>query len=125
MKRFWSEMNPSVRGFLLIGLVALTIVVLNLYTALASLQAIVRIAFFLAIAFFLYLLWRERREEISAWPGRARFAFFGAVLLIVADIGAYIVVGAGGFAALAFVAVLAIGGYAAFRVWRDQRTYGY
>ena len=125
MKRFWTEMNPSVRGFLLIGLVALAIVVLNLYTALASLQAIVRIAFFLAIAFFLFLLWRERREEIAAWPGRARFAFFGAVFLIVVDIGAYILVGASGVAALAFVGVLAISAFAAFRVWRDQRTYGF
>jgi cytochrome c oxidase assembly factor CtaG len=125
MKRFWDDMNPTLRGFILIGLVALTIVVLNLYTALASLQAIVRIAFFLAIAFFLYLLWRERREEISAWPGRARFAFFGAVALIVADIGTYILVGASGLAAVAFVAVIAIGAFAAVRVWRDQRTYGY
>ena len=125
MKRYWDRLNPTLRGFLLIGLVALTIVVLNLYTALASLQAIVRIAFFLAIAFFLYLLWRERREEIGSWPGRARFAFFGAVVLIVADIGTYIVVGASGFAAVAFIAVIAISGFAAFRVWRDQRTYGY
>jgi hypothetical protein len=125
MKRFWDGLNPTVRGFLLIGLVALAIVVLNLYTALASLQAIVRIAFFLAIAFFIYLLWRERREEIGAWPGRARFAFFGAVVLIVADIGTYILVGASGLAALAFVAVLAVSAFAAFRVWRDQKSYGY
>ena len=125
MKRWWGDMNPTLRGFLLIGLVALAVVVLNLYTALASLQAIVRIAFFLAIAFFLYLLWRERREEISMWPGRVRFAFFGAVALIVADIGAYILVGASGLGAVAFIGVLAISGFAAFRVWRDQRTYGY
>jgi cytochrome c oxidase assembly factor CtaG len=125
MKRYWDRLNPTVRGFLLIGLVALTIVVLDLYTALASLQAIVRIAFFLAIAFFLYLLWRERREEIGSWPGRARFAFFGAIALIVADIGAYILVGASGLAAVAFVAVLGIGAFAAVRVWRDQRTFGY
>ncbi len=125
MKRYWSDLNPTLRGFLLIGLVALTIVVLNLYTALASLQAIVRIAFFLAVAFFLYLLWRERREEIGAWPGRARFAFFGAVFLIVVDIGAYILFGASGLAAVVFVLVIAISAFAAFRVWRDQRTYGY
>jgi len=125
VKRYWSEVNPTVRGFLLIGLVALLIVVLNLYTALASLQAIVRIAFFLAIAFFLYLLWRERREEIGAWPARARFAFFGAVFLIVADIGAFILIGASGLAAVAFVGVIAVSAFAAFRVWRDQRTFGY
>ena len=125
MKRYWSDMNPTLRGFLIIGLVALTVVVLNLYNALASLQALAQIGFFLAIAFFAFLLWRERREEIGAWPGRARFVFFGAVLLIIADIGAFIVVGASGLAAVAFVAVLVISGFAAFRVWRDQRSYGY
>ena len=125
MKRYWNDMNPSVRGFLILGLIALAIVVLNLYTALASLQALVQIAFFLAIAFFLYLLWRERREEIASWPGRARFVFFGAVLLIVADIGTFVLFGASGLAALAFVAVLAISAFAAIRTWRDHRSYGY
>ena len=125
MKRFWSDMNPTLRGFLIIGLIALTVVALNLYTALASLQVIAQIAFFLAIAFFLYLVWRERRSDIAVWPRHARIAFYGAVVLIVADIGAYILVGAAGLAAVAFLLVIAISGFAAFRAWRDQRTYGY
>ena len=118
-------MNPTLRGFLIIGLIALAVVVLNLYTALASLQLIAQIAFFLAIAFFLYLVWRERRSDIAVWPRHARIAFYGAVVLIVADIGAYILVGAAGLAAVAFLLVIAISGFAGFRAWRDQRTYGY
>ena len=46
-------------------------------------------------------------------------------MLIVVDIGAYILVGASGLAAVAFLLVIAISGFAAFRAWRDQRTYGY
>ena len=125
LRRFWSELNPTVRGFLIIGLIALAVVVLNLSTALASLYVIARIAFLLAIAFFLYLVWRERREEINAWPGRARSAFYAAALLIVVDVVAFSLFGASGLAAAAFLLVLILCGFAMFRVWRDQRTYGY
>jgi hypothetical protein len=125
VKRFWSDMNPTLRGFLIIGLIALIVVVLNLYTALASLMAIARIAFLLAIAFFVYLVWRERREEISAWPGRARFAFYGGALVIVATIGSFILFGASGAAAAGGLLAIVLSGFAMFRVWRDQRTYGY
>ena len=58
-------MNPTLRGFLIIAAIALTVIVLNLYVALASLFLLAQIAFFLAIAFFIYLLWRERRDDIE------------------------------------------------------------
>ena len=69
MKRFWANMNPTVRGFLVIGAIALTVVVLNLYNVLASLAILVQIAFLLAITFFVFLVWRERREEIVGLAG--------------------------------------------------------
>ncbi len=125
MKRFWSELNPTLRGFLIIGLIALTVVVLNLYTALASLQALARIAFALAIAFFVFLLWRERREEIGSWSGRARVAFYFGALVIVATIGSFVLIGANGVAAAAGLIAIAVAGFAMYRVWRDQRSYGY
>jgi small-conductance mechanosensitive channel len=125
IKRIWSDMNPTLRGFLIIALIAVTIVVLNLYTALASLYLIARIAFLLAIAFFLYLVWRERRDEIATWPRYARLALYGGALLIVADVAAFSLVGASGMAAVAFLLVIGICGFAMFRVWREQRTYGY
>jgi small-conductance mechanosensitive channel len=125
IKRIWSDMNPTLRGFLIIALIAVTIVVLNLYTALASLYVIARIAFLLAIAFFLYLVWRDRRDDIATWPRYARLALYGGALLIVADVAAFSLVGASGMAAVAFLLVIGICGFAMFRVWREQRTYGY
>jgi len=125
MARFWRDLNPTLRGFAIIALIALAVVVLNLYTALASLYLIARIGFLLAIAFFFYLLWRERREDIGAWPGRAKFAFYGGAALIALDVLTFGFWGASGLAALGFLAVLGFAGYAMFRAWRDQHTYGY
>ena len=122
MKRLIADMNPMLRGFLLIALVALVIVVLQLQTTLTALFLIARIAFFVAIAVFLYLLWRDRRSDIETWSRRGRTVFYAAALLIVADIGAYTLFGASGPDALAFVLVLAFCGFAMFRVWRDERS---
>jgi hypothetical protein len=116
-------MNPMVRGFLVIGLIALVVVVLQLEATLFALFLIARIAFFLAIAFFVYLMWRERREEIQLWSGRSRAVFYGAALLVVADIAASIVHGISGPDALAFFLVLGLCGFAMWRVWRDEHTY--
>jgi small-conductance mechanosensitive channel len=123
--RIWGNLNPTVRGFLIIGAIALTVVVLNLYNVLASLAILMRIAFLLAITFFFYLMWRERREQIATWPGHARIALYGAAGLIAFDLVVFGFWGASGLGAVAFLLVLGICGYAAYRVWRDQRTYGY
>lgn len=123
MRRLLRDMNPTLRGFLLIALVAAAIVVLQLETTLVSLFLLARIALFLAIAFFVYLLWRERRAEIATWSDRARAVFYGAALLIVADLAAFFWQGPSGLDALAFLLVLGLAGFAMFRVWRDERTY--
>jgi len=123
--RYWEKLNPTVRGFLIIGAIALTVVVLNLYNVLASLAILLRIAFLFAIAFFFYLMWRERREEIATWPGHARFALYGAAALVVFDLLVFGFWGASGLGAVAFLLVVVICGYAAYRVWRNQHTYGY
>jgi small-conductance mechanosensitive channel len=123
MRRFVSDMNPFVRGLLVVALVALVIVVLQLYQTLFALQLLARIAFFLAIAFFIYLVWRERREDIAAWSSRSQAVFYGGALLIVADLGSYFLLGASGPDALAFLLVLVLAGFSMFRVWRDERRY--
>lgn len=124
MRRFVREMNPLVRGLAIVALVAVVIVVLQLQTTLTALFLLARIAFFLAAAFFVYMLWRERRDDIGGWSKRAQWAFYGAVGLLVADFG-WFVLGGGheGLDALAFVLVLVIGGFSLWRVWRDQHTY--
>ena len=123
MGKFLSD-RPTLRGFLIIGLIALVVVVLQLEATLVALSIILRIAFFLAIAFFVFLMWRERRSDIDTWSGRAKTVFYGAALLIVADVGVWIVRGLGsGLNALAFVLVLGLSGFAMWRIWRDEHSY--
>jgi small-conductance mechanosensitive channel len=124
MRRFFADMNPTLRGFLIIAAIVLAIIILNQQTALLSLVYLTRIVFFLAVAFFIYLLWRERRGDISTWPGRAQFAFYGGAILALVAIGVFIVYGASGQEALAFFLILGLCGFAMFRTWRDQHRYG-
>jgi cytochrome c oxidase assembly factor CtaG len=124
MRRFFSDMNPTLRGFLIVVGIVLLVIVLNQQNTVVSLLLLARIAFFLAIAFFIYLLWRERRLEISTWPTRARFAFYGGAVLIVVALGTFILTTVSGRNALAFFLVLGLSAFAMFRAWRDQHTYG-
>jgi small-conductance mechanosensitive channel len=124
MRRFFADMNATLRGFLIIVAIVLVVILLNQQTALLSLVALARIAFFLAVAFFVYLLWRERRSDISTWSGRARFAFYGGALLIIVAIGTFILTSVSGRNALAFFLILGLSAFSMFRVWRDQHTYG-
>ena len=124
MRNAFSRMNPTLRGFLVIGVIALVVVVLQLEATLVALSMILRIAFFLAIAFFLFLMWRERRSEIDTWSGRAKTVFYGAALLAVADVAASILHGfSSGPDALAFILVLGLCGFSMWRVWRNEHTY--
>jgi hypothetical protein len=117
------RINPTLRGFLIIAAIAAVIVVLHQETTLAALFVIARIAFVLAIAFFLYLLWRDHKSEIGVWPARAKWVFYGAAAMIVADILVLSFVNETGVDAVIFVLVLAAGLFAMWRVWRDQHTY--
>ncbi|HXY81566.1 MAG TPA: hypothetical protein VEH55_09360 [Gaiellaceae bacterium] len=123
MRGFFSRLNPTVRGFLILAAIAAVVVLLQLETTLAALLVVARIAFLLAIAFFVFLMWRERRAEIGMWSLRARVVFYGAALLAVADLGVDWYGGAHGLQVLAFVVVLALSGFAMWRTWRDQHTY--
>jgi len=123
MRAFFSRMNPTLRGFLIIIAIVVVIVVLQLESTLVALSLIARIAFLLAIAFFVYLVWRERRGEIGEWPRRASVAFYSAAILAVLDLVVYWYGGATGLQVLAFVAVLVLCGLAMFRIWRDQHHY--
>ncbi len=123
MSSRFPRINATLRGFLILAAIAGLIVVFQLEQTLAALLIIARIAFLLAIAYFIFLVWRERREGISMWSPRARIVFYGAAILAVADVGVYWYGGAVGYEVLAFVAVLALCGLAMFRTWRDQHTY--
>ena len=126
MSKLWNRLNPTLRAFLIVALIALVIVVLQLYQTLIALGMLLRIAFFLAIAFFVFLIWRDRlRGDIETWSGRAKAVFYGGAALIVLDLGVFFWPGrtTAGLDAVAFLAVLALAGFSMWRVWRDERTY--
>jgi uncharacterized membrane protein len=123
VKGFLSD-HPTLRGFLIIGVIAVVVVALSLQPTLAALFLLARIAFFLAIAFFVYLVWREQRSNIALWPRRAYAAFYGAAVLAIASLGVYFWRGASGLDAVAFLIILGLCGFSMWRVWRDQHTYG-
>jgi small-conductance mechanosensitive channel len=123
VRRFVADMNPTVRGLILIAIVSAAIVALRAESALVQLSVLLQVLFVVAIAIFVYTTWRERRHEIELWPLRARISFYGAAGLILADIAAFWYDRPSGPAALAFFLVLGISGFAMFRVWRDQHTY--
>jgi hypothetical protein len=129
MRRFLGDMNPTLRGFLIIALVALVVVVLQLYQTVIALGILIRIVFFIAIAAVIYMFWRDRlRHEIDTWGNRQRSVFYGGAALIVVDLGVLFWPSRpplAGLNAIAFLGVLVLSGVAMWRVWRDQQTYTY
>jgi hypothetical protein len=123
MRRFWDRIPPLARGLGLIAIVAAVVIVLSLEPVIATVGGLVRIAFFLAIAFFLFLLWRERRGDFEAWSDRNRRLFYGAIVLAVVDVGMLIGLGASGRDALAFFLVLGACAWVVLRTWRLERDY--
>jgi hypothetical protein len=129
MSRFFGKLNPLVRGLAVVALIALAVVVLNLGNTVAALFLIAKIAFPLAIAYFLFMLWRERRSDIETWTDREQRVFYAAVAVGVVTALAYtyanlLGVQLAGFTALAFLLTLAFCAWSAYRAWRDAHTYG-
>jgi hypothetical protein len=121
MKRLWE--SPFVRGMALVALVSLAIVLLSLEESLVTAGALLRVAFFLAIAFFLFLLWRERRSDIETWSTLSQRTFYGAIVLAVLDIAAVLGLRPTGLDAVVFFVVLTCCAWAVFRVWRREHRY--
>jgi hypothetical protein len=123
MRRLWDRIPPLVRGLAFIAIAAVIVVALSLEPVLATVGGLLQIAFFLAIAFFLFLLWRERRSDIETWSDLSRRTFYGAIVLAVVAIGALLGLHPTGADAIAFFAVLACCGWAIWRVWRREHRY--
>jgi hypothetical protein len=121
---FFSRMNSTVRGFAIILVIALVIFLLQLQATLVAVYVLASLALLLAMVFFVYLVWREHRSDIATWPLRARVVMYGGPLLIVCDLVFAWLFGATGDQLAAFLAVIVLSGFAMFRVWRDQHTYG-
>jgi small-conductance mechanosensitive channel len=123
--------HGTLRAFAIIIAIVCVVVIFQLYATLFVVGALLQIAFFLAIAFTLFLFWRDRRGEIALWPARAQWAFYGGTLIILANLSLYF--GARLFAAqplkingltgVAWLLVFPLCGLAIWRTWRDQHTY--
>lgn len=119
------NISPFVRGLAIIAIIAGAIVALDQERALTTASTLIRFAFYLAIAFVGYMLWRDfGRREISMWSRRPQWVFYGAIALLLIDLGWYFATPLGGRDLLAFLLVAAAGVYAAIFTWREQHRYG-
>lgn len=124
MSRLWDRIPPLARGVGVVALLAVVVVVLSLEPVLAAIGGLLRIAFFLAIAFFLFLVWRDRRGDLEAWSEWNRRLFYAAIVLAVVAVGTWIGLGLPESRdALALALVLAGCVYVAVRVWRLEHRY--
>lgn len=111
------------RNLLIVAAVALVVVVLSLEETLEVVGGLLSIAFFLAVAFFLFLLWREKRGDLEAWSEWNRRLFYGAIVLAVVNVGAVLGLRPRGLDLLVFFVVLAVCGLTLVRVWRAEHRY--
>ena len=122
--------NGTLRGFLIIVAVAAALTAAGTAGAvgLGVVFLVLRIAFIAVIAIVLFGLWRRNREQISLWPIRSRIVFYGSAALAIVDLAGSALLDSfpsGGLEALVFFVVLAACGFAMWRVWRHEHTYGY
>jgi small-conductance mechanosensitive channel len=119
MRTLWDRIPPLVRSLAIVALIALVVVVLSLEAVVATVGGILQIAFFLAIALFLFLVWRERRGDLEAWSEWNRRLFYAAVGLAVVAVGLAIGYGLPASRdAFALVVVIGACAYVVVRVWR-------
>jgi len=131
MKRFFEDMNPTLRGFLIVAAVVVAIASISpLQIGFSVVFTIAQILFFVAICYLVYRWWREHRGEIDLWSTRAKWTFYGGAALVVVAlalasfVGVLLGISLAGIPLLAWILGVAIGCYAMWRVWQDEHTYG-
>ena len=124
MRTLWDRIPRIARGLGIVAVIAAIVVALSLEPVVATVGGILRIAFFLAIALFLFMVWRERRGDLEAWSEWNRKLFYAAIVLAVVAIGLAIGYGLPGTRdAFAFVVVVGACVYVIVRVWRIEHRY--
>ena len=121
------NLSPTVRGIAILVVVAAAVTAADAEEGVYWLLYALRIAFIVAIVYFVYSLWRRRREEISMWSRRARMVFYGAAATVLANLIASFALTypETGLERLVFFVVFGLAGFAMWRVWKDEHTYGY
>ena len=124
MRGLWERIPPLARGLGIVAIIAGIVVVLSLEPVVATVGGILQIAFFLAIALFLFMVWRERRGDLEAWSEWNRKLFYAAVVLAVVAIGLAIGYDFPGLRdGFAFVVVGGACVYVLVRLWRVEHRY--
>jgi len=124
MRRLWDRIPSLARALAIVAVIAIVVVVLSLEAVVATVGGLLQIAFFLAIALFLFLVWRERRGDLEAWSEWNRKRFYAAGVLAVVAIGLWSGYGLPASRdALALVLVVAACAYVIVRVWRIEHRY--
>lgn len=121
------SVSPSLRAFGVLVLIAAVVTALQIGAGLEIILLFLQVLFLLAIAYVLFTLWRRRREEIAMWSLRSRLVFYGGAALAVTAVGLAFSpwFPNTGLETIVFLAALAGGLFAMWRVWRDEHTYGY
>lgn len=121
------SVSPSLRAFAILVLIAAIITALQIGVGLRIVLYFLQVLFLLAIVYVLFMLWMRRREEISMWSLRSRVVFYGGAALAIVTIGLAFTpwFPNTGLETIVFLAGIAAGGFAMWRVWRDENTYGY
>ena len=115
----------NVRNFGLIALFALLLVVIpGGGPALEILLTALSVAFFVAIAFFGYRMFREYRFMLDSLSERQRLVLYGSVALAFWNFAAaQRLFGLGGGGALLWLAVLGVASYGVYWVYTQSREY--
>ena len=116
----------AARNFGILALLALVLVVApGGGPALEVMLTLLTIAFFAAIAFLGYRLYREHRFTLDSLADRERLVLYGAVgLAFLTFVGTARLWDIGGGGVIVWLALLGLASYAVFWVFQRSRDYG-
>jgi uncharacterized protein involved in cysteine biosynthesis len=120
------ERFRGLRNFAIVALVALAIALApGGGTGLDVVLWLLTIAFFVAIAFLGYRLYREHRFTIESLSTTQRAVAYGSIGLAFVNFTAtYRLFDLGGIGILVWLAILALCSYGIYWVWRGATQYG-
>lgn len=117
---------PTAAKFGIVALIALALFLLpGGDSALEALLTLFTIAFFAAIAWFGYMLYRRNRTDIQTLGDRQRMVLYSSIgLAFLTFVATNRLFDEGGVGVLAWLALLGISSYGVFWVWTQYREYG-